>query len=219
MCCGVWQQKWGCLRAGRARAWRAEGALSALEGADSRLNLRQAGVVWYKEPSLLLFFGAKAGLILYILFVGSCLLCSCQLALSRALTLLKDACVRSSKTRVCAPVRVLPCVRSRCCALGASLLTLSNVQASTTHTRATLGPSSNSRPRGGEEQRGVGQTRGARNEGGGTGRRVHTEKLVQSMPLLVESGEHAAAGPQPCHSRDGQNEQVVGNVPHQLSAT
>jgi hypothetical protein len=34
------------------------------------MALEQPGVVWYKEPSLLVFFGAKAGLILYILFVG-----------------------------------------------------------------------------------------------------------------------------------------------------
>ena len=34
------------------------------------LALEQPGVVWYKEPSLLVFFGGKAGLILYILFVG-----------------------------------------------------------------------------------------------------------------------------------------------------
>jgi hypothetical protein len=31
---------------------------------------RQKGVVWYKEPSLLLFFGAKIGLVLYVVFVG-----------------------------------------------------------------------------------------------------------------------------------------------------
>ena len=34
------------------------------------MNASQAGVVWYKEPSLLLFFGAKIGVILYALFVG-----------------------------------------------------------------------------------------------------------------------------------------------------
>ena len=34
------------------------------------LNPLKPGVVWYKEPSLVLFFGAKIGLILYAVFVG-----------------------------------------------------------------------------------------------------------------------------------------------------
>ena len=96
------------------------------------LITRQAGVVWYKEPSLLLFFGAKAGLILYILFVGRRLASPCPVARS-PVPLLEDA--RACTARW---------------ALGGTLLTQCNVQASTTNTRATSGPSSNSRPPGGK---------------------------------------------------------------------
>jgi len=39
-------------------------------GLMAALNPIKSGVVWWKEPSLLLFFGAKFGLILYVLFFG-----------------------------------------------------------------------------------------------------------------------------------------------------
>ena len=47
------------------------GVVSAeTNGLMAALNPIKSGVVWWKEPSLLLFFGAKFGLILYILFFG-----------------------------------------------------------------------------------------------------------------------------------------------------
>ena len=61
------------ISAAKAAAKAAKsGAGDAAEtnGLLAALNPIKSGVVWWKEPSLLLFFGAKVGLILYILFVG-----------------------------------------------------------------------------------------------------------------------------------------------------
>ena len=138
------------------------------------LHLRQAGVVWYKEPSLLLFFGAKAGLILYILFVGRCLdtltPSSSTSSLSVAVFYPHDVYAFLAPTwraSVARRARML----ARLCAWCLAFDTLSNLQASTTHTRATSGLSSNFNgpfiklwslvPPWGEEQRPVRQTRSA----------------------------------------------------------
>jgi hypothetical protein len=61
------------ISAAKAAAKAAKsGAGDAAEtnGLLAALNPIKSGVVWWKEPSLLLFFGAKVGLILYILFFG-----------------------------------------------------------------------------------------------------------------------------------------------------
>lgn len=51
-------------------AKKAEAEANATPSILDTLNPFYSGVVWYQEPSLVLFFSAKVGLILYALFVG-----------------------------------------------------------------------------------------------------------------------------------------------------
>ena len=67
------QAKNAILAISAAKAAKASGAggdAAETNGLIAALNPIKSGVVWWKEPSLLLFFGAKVGLILYILFFG-----------------------------------------------------------------------------------------------------------------------------------------------------
>ena len=68
---GVAPQAKNAILAMSAAKAAGAGVVSAeTNGLMAALNPIKSGVVWWKEPSLLLFFGAKFGLILYILFFG-----------------------------------------------------------------------------------------------------------------------------------------------------